>query len=209
MVEKISYVDKAKSSSSQLLVPRLGGISTSNSKDGNNIKHSRSLVLKGYDGWLKIKNLPLDDWCRSTFEVIGNHLRGLIDIAIETLNLTNCSDARIQVDKNLCGFVLSTFEITDLKRGNIYLHFGDFEFLNPPRPSKVLILLDDFKNSIDRLKIRDVLLDEDLDVSSFPSVLNASKSVFAALPRSRNHFAILKLFPAIPPALEKKTETSN
>ncbi|KAA0062491.1 Integrase, catalytic core [Cucumis melo var. makuwa] len=34
----------------------------------NNIKHSRPLVLKGYGGWLKIKNLPLDNWCRSTFE---------------------------------------------------------------------------------------------------------------------------------------------
>ena len=44
----------------------------------------------------------------------------------------------------------STIEITDLKRGNIYLHFGDFEFLNPSRPSIVPILLEDFKNSIDR-----------------------------------------------------------
>ena len=46
----------------------------------DDIKHSRPLVLKGYDGWLKIKNLPLDYWCRSTFEVIGDHFGGLIDI---------------------------------------------------------------------------------------------------------------------------------
>ena len=85
------------------------------------------------------------------------------------MNLTNCSAARIQVKKNLCGFVPSTIEITDLKRGNIYLHFGDFEFLNPPRTSKVPFLLDD---SIDHLRIRDVLLDENFDLSFFPSVVN-------------------------------------
>ena len=96
-------------------------------------------------------------------------------------------------------------EIADLKRGNIYLHFGDFEFLNPPRP----FLLDDFKNSIDHLRIRDVLLDEKFDLSSFPSVVNVPKSVFAALPRSRNPFEILKLFLAIPPVSEKKSEAGN
>ncbi|TYJ98837.1 putative 3,4-dihydroxy-2-butanone kinase isoform X5 [Cucumis melo var. makuwa] len=103
----------------------------------DNLKHSWPLVQKGYGGWLKIKNLPLDYWCRSTLEVIGDHFRGLTDIAFETLNLTNVSEARIQVKKNLCGFVPSTIEITDLKCRNIYLHFGDFEFLNPTGPSKV------------------------------------------------------------------------
>ena len=41
------------------------------------------------------------------------------------------------------------------------------------------------------------------------SVLNASKSVFAALPRSRNPFEVLKLFPTIPLVPEKKTEAGN
>ena len=65
-----------------------------------------------------------------------NHFGGLLDIASETLNLINVSEARIQVKKNLCAFVSFTIEITDLKRGNIYLHFGDFEFLNPTNPFK-------------------------------------------------------------------------
>ena len=99
--------------------------------------------------------------------------------------------------------------ITDLKRVNIYLHFSDFEFLNPPRPSKVPFLLDDFKNTIDHLRIRDFLLEENFDLSSFPSVVNVPKSVFAALPKSRNLFEILKPFPAIPLALEKKTKADN
>ena len=102
----------------------------------------------------------------------------------------------------------STIEITDLKWENNYLHFGDFEFLNPPRPSKVPFLLDDFKNSSDHLRIRDVLLHENFELSSFPSVVNVPKSVFADLPRSRNPFEILKLFMAIPSAPEKKTEAT-
>ena len=105
--------------------------------------------------------------------------------------------------------MLSTIRITDLKRGNIYVHFGDFEFLNPSKPFKVPFLLDDFKNSIDHLRVRDVLFDENFDLSSIPSVVNVPKSVFAAIPRNRNPFKILKPFPAIPPAPEKKTEASN
>ena len=86
----------------------------------------------------------MDYWCRSTFEVIGDHFGGFLDIASETLNLINVSEARIQVKKNLCGFVLSIIEINGLKRGNIYFHFGDFEFLNPHIPLKAPNLRDDF-----------------------------------------------------------------
>ena len=171
----------------------------------DNLKHSWTLVQKGCGDWLKIKNLPLNYWCRSTFVVIGDHFGGLTNIASETLNLTNVSEARIQVKKNLCGFVPPTIEITDLKRENIYLHFGDFEFQNPTRPFKVPSLWDDFKNSIDCLRVRDVLLDGDIDPSSCPSVLKVPKSVFTVLPQGRNPFEILKKFLVIPLAPEKKT----
>lgn len=70
-------------------------------------KHSWPLVLKGFGGWLRIKNLHLDSWCRKTFEVIRKHFGRLENIANETLNLTNCSEARIQVKENLCGFMHS------------------------------------------------------------------------------------------------------
>ena len=63
---------------------------------------------------MKIKDLPLDLWQRSIFEAICDHCGGIIDIASETLNLTNCSEARILVKKNICGFVPSTIEISDL-----------------------------------------------------------------------------------------------
>ena len=91
-------------------------------------KHSRPLVLKGYGGWIKVKNLPLDFWCRSIFEAIGDHFGGLIEIATETLNFTNCSEAHNNVKKNQCGFVLSTIEISDQKRGNIFLHLEILSF---------------------------------------------------------------------------------
>ena len=53
--------------------------------------------MKGYGGWLKIKNLPLDYWSGRTFEVREDHFWGLESIAMDTLILTNCSEARIQV----------------------------------------------------------------------------------------------------------------
>ena len=46
-------------------------------------KHSRPLVKKGFVGWLRIKNLPLDYCWRKMFEVIGDHFGGLESIAIE------------------------------------------------------------------------------------------------------------------------------
>ena len=55
------------------------------------------------------------------------------------------------------------------------------------------------------LRVRDVLLDEDINPSFFPSVSKVPKSVFAILPRGRNPFEILKKFPTIPLAPEKKT----
>ncbi|KAA0051433.1 hypothetical protein E5676_scaffold333G001030 [Cucumis melo var. makuwa] len=219
MRRKLSYVEMTKSSLSNSPTSRsksneIGQIPSQNRKlqvpnHSSPSKQKQWLIknwsCEGYGGWLKIKNLPLDYWCRSTLEVIENHFGGLTDRASETLNLTNITEAWIQVKKNLCGFVPPTIEITDLKRKNIYLHFGDFEFLNPTGPSKVPSLWDDFNNSIDCLRVRDVLLDEDIDPSSFPSIPKVPKSVFAVLPRGRNPYEILKKFPAIPSAPKKKT----
>ncbi|XP_031738083.1 uncharacterized protein LOC116402658 [Cucumis sativus] len=175
----------------------------------DNMKHSRPLVLKGYGGWLKVKNLPLDLWSRSVFEAIGDHFGGFIKIATETLNLTNCSEARIQVKRNLCGFVLSTNEISDHKRGNIFLHFGEFEFLSPPISRKSPSVHDVYKNSLDRLRIREALFDEGCDLSSFPPILSVPKSVFATLPRSRSPFQPLQHFPATSPAPEKMNSSGK
>ena len=174
----------------------------------DSIRHSRPLVIKGFGGWIKIKNLPSDLWQRSISEAIGDRFGGLIDIATKTLNLTNCSKAQILVKKNICGFVSSTIEISDHKRGSIFLRYGDFEFLNPPNTSIAPSLQGNFSNSIDRLHIREVLNDEGLDISSFPLVINVPKSVFAVLPNARNPFSLLKPFPASSPVPlpDKKTE---
>lgn len=59
----------------------------------NTFWHSRPLVIKGYGGWLKIKNLPFEYWSRSMFEAIGAHFGGLESIANETLNFLNVSKA--------------------------------------------------------------------------------------------------------------------
>ncbi|XP_050937709.1 uncharacterized protein LOC127148284 [Cucumis melo] len=65
------------------------------------INHSRPSSIKGFRGWLSIKNLPLDLWRRAIFEVIGAHFGGLESFALDTLNLIRCTDARIQVRKNV------------------------------------------------------------------------------------------------------------
>lgn len=56
--------------------------------------------------WLKIKNLPLDYWIRKTFEAIGAYFGGLKDTAFETLNLLNCLEAKIQVQRSCVALCL-------------------------------------------------------------------------------------------------------
>lgn len=98
----------------------------------NTLQYSQPTLIKGFGGWLSIKNLPLEYWKRDSFEAIGTYFGGLDGIAIETLNLLNCSEAKIKVKKNLCGFMQATIEIKNEIRGNIFLNFGDIESVEAP-----------------------------------------------------------------------------
>ena len=108
------------------------------------MKHSLPNVVCGYGGWLTIRNLPLDYWCRKTFEAIGDHFEGLEAISVETLNHTNVAEAIIQVKRNLCGFIPSMIEIADEKCGTFFLNYGDIEVLCPPPKVKGDLLLNGF-----------------------------------------------------------------
>lgn len=76
----------------------------------------------------------------------------------------------------------STIKITDFNRGNIFLNFGDIENIDPPSSTKGSLIIKDFKNPIDQLRVREVLKDEEVDVSFFPHELDILKSTFAAPP---------------------------
>ena len=67
-----------------------------------------------------------------TFEVIEDHFEGMEDIAIESLNLINYSEAWIQVKHNLCDFMPTTIEITNFNRGNTFLNFCNIEPMDSP-----------------------------------------------------------------------------
>ena len=59
-------------------------------------------VVKGYGGWISKKNLPLDYWSISV--AIEAYFGGLGSISLDTLNMINCSKAKIKVSQNLFGF---------------------------------------------------------------------------------------------------------
>ena len=86
-----------------------------------------------------------------------------------------------------------------IKRGEKYF----FEFLSPPISRKSPSVQDVFRNSIDRVRVREALLDEGCDLSSFPPVLNVPRLVFATFPKCRNPFQSLQHFPATSPAPER------
>lgn len=158
----------------------------------NTFKRSWPEFIRGFGGWLTIKNLPLEYWRKSTFEAIGAHFRGLESIAIDTLNLLNCSEARIRVKRNLCGLMPATIEIVDDKRGNIFLNFGDIESIEESNLNKGALLLSNFSNSIDLLRLNQVAQDEGIEVEvpvqnwAFlkQNKLNPSKNPFAAMKKN-------------------------
>lgn len=78
-------------------------------------KHSDPKVIEGYGGWISLKNLPLSYWKRSSFEAIGEHFGGFGQYFFPNPFL-DCTAARIEVKKNIAGFILVEIEATD---GNI------------------------------------------------------------------------------------------
>ncbi|TYJ98681.1 protein CHROMATIN REMODELING 20 isoform X4 [Cucumis melo var. makuwa] len=54
----------------------------------NKMKHNHPNVVCGYWGWISMRNLPLDYWCRKIFEATGAYFGGLEAILVETLNHT-------------------------------------------------------------------------------------------------------------------------
>ncbi|TYJ99818.1 kinesin heavy chain-like [Cucumis melo var. makuwa] len=165
--------------------------------------------------WIVTKVFAFDDWqmIRKSLEeyfqakIVINPLFGenaFISIDQDSIKDRICEEgkwqamgeARIQVKQNCCGFVPSTIEITNVKRGNIFSNFGDFGFCTLLCQLVVLLcslMVKHFTNPTDLLRIRKVLQDEDLYLSTFPPVLKVSKSTFPVLPIARNLFEALKI----------------
>lgn len=112
--------------------------------------------MKGYRGWLKIKNLPLEYWCKKTFKA----RRILWGPRGDTPNLLNYSEAKIPIKRNLCRFMPSTIQIINVNRRNIFLNFGDIEVVNPPNITKGPLCISDFTNPLDLVRLNQVMKDE-------------------------------------------------
>lgn len=80
--------------------------------------HNRSEFIHGYGGWITIKDLPLYYWSRATFEAIGRHFGGLLEISSKTLNMLDASEAFIKVKPKYCGLIPTTVTIVDEKYGS-------------------------------------------------------------------------------------------
>ena len=103
----------------------------------------------------------------------------------------------------------TTTEITDFNRGNFFLIFGDIEPMDPPSIFKGSLIVKDFKNPIDQLRVRQALEDENVNVLLFPPELDEFKSTKTALTFSRNLFKALNHIQVSSPAPKEKTEADE
>ena len=140
-----------------------------------------------------LKNLPLDYWSNQTFKVIGDHSGGLENIVSETINLLNVYEAKIQVKRSQFGFVKATLEITGFNWGNLFLHFGDYEQIEPPPLTKAHLSFEDFSNPFDLQRLNEALTNEgDVDDSFFSEGVEFLRSIQKIPLYTRNRFEALK-----------------
>ena len=111
-------------------------------------------------------------------------------IALETLNLIKCSEARIKVQNNLCGFLLATIELKSETRGNFFLNFADFEPLEVPATVHHNLSHSDFSNPIDLCRLNLVIIDEELQGDDLPETWNFLKQNAPSI--SRNPYKALR-----------------
>lgn len=62
-----------------------------------------------------------------------------------------------------------TIELTNFKRGKIFLNFGDIKTMNPPSKITNAFMVEDFKNSIDLSRNKTVLQNKEVYLSLFTS----------------------------------------
>lgn len=85
------------------------------------------------------------------------------------------------------------------------MNFGDIELMDPPSITKGSSVVINFKTPIDQIRVRQVMEDEEVDISFFLPNLDAFKATKTAPSFLRNHFEALNLIHDPPSAPEKKT----
>lgn len=103
-----------------------------------------------------LRLLELGDF--STFQAIRAYFGGLVSIAIDTLNMTNCSMAHILFYVVSCQQHLKSKMTSEIYR--YIFHFGDIEARDPPNVVHGALFLSDFSNSIDLFCLKQVMEDE-------------------------------------------------
>lgn len=127
----------------------------------------------------KILDLHLNFWTRGCFEAIGCHFGGLISISSSTLNRLDCCLAKVEVKRNLCGFVPNLIEIKDGMLGSIFIRTMVCD-MSPSQSSPFeCFILDSSKldNSLDFFHFQVVLEDEPSFVPPFIENTNLEEAL--------------------------------
>lgn len=106
----------------------------------------------GYGGWISVSNLPLCK--RDIFGAFRKHFGGVISISSQTLNLFDCTRARIQVKKNLVVFFQLILKSRTPRLVILFLKFGDISSLDPPSIVIKIYFLENYLSSPRVLKNR-------------------------------------------------------
>ena len=126
--------------------------------------HGRTRFMKGYGGWITIKNYLLNTGAASLVRPLGCILEVWIVTFHETINMINCAEARIHVKRNLCGFIPRQLK---LKINAMDTFFSilviSLHWILQISIIHEILFVKDFSNMVNPSCLKKVMVDESID----------------------------------------------
>uniref|UniRef100_A0A9I9EB69 DUF4283 domain-containing protein n=1 Tax=Cucumis melo TaxID=3656 RepID=A0A9I9EB69_CUCME len=82
-------------------------------EEWNQKAHALSKVIPSYEGWIKVRGVPLHAWNLESFIQIGDACGGFIKVAKETRELTDIIEASIRIKDNYSGLIPAFIKLFD------------------------------------------------------------------------------------------------
>ncbi|TYK04254.1 mitotic spindle checkpoint protein mad1 [Cucumis melo var. makuwa] len=86
------------------------------------VLHADPKLIPSYGGWIRVRGIPLHLWNMIVFSQIGEACGGFIEVALETADKKELTEALIKVRDNYTRFIPAFIKIHDEERNEYIVH---------------------------------------------------------------------------------------